>query len=172
MPYRAEVTGTVVMSARLGRRTFLLAGSTGAAALLLPSWLSSPSSASAQGNEKSGLTRVLVRRPDGSVDASTLVVTGDGEFAATDAKGERVGTWSARTRVTVGREGDTFWLHDGDKEKKVAGLAGPLKFNGTGDGAPLRNQATSGPEPTSRPHRRGGSRSSTSSGSRSTCTAW
>jgi stage II sporulation protein D len=137
------------MSARLGRRTFLLAGSTGAAALLLPSWLSSPSSASAQGNEKSGLTRVLVRRPDGSVDASTLVVTGDGEFAATDAKGERVGTWSARTRVTVGREGDTFWLHDGDKEKKVAGLAGPLKFNGTGDGAPLRNQATSGPEPTS-----------------------
>ncbi|MCC7367664.1 MAG: SpoIID/LytB domain-containing protein [Chloroflexi bacterium] len=134
------------MSARLGRRSFLLASSGGAAALLLPSWLDSARSAHAQTTEKSILARVLIRRADSSVDAATLVITGDGEFAATDGKGERVARWSARKQVTVGREGDAFWVQEG--ENKIANLTGPLKFNGTGDGAPLRNQATSGPEPT------------------------
>lgn len=186
------------MSARLGRRTFLLASSSGAASLLLPPWLTSPAPAHAQGDakptvfgpgdakpgvfgppaanpqaqpqpqvqpapppqpqrverpilaaqsvEKSTIARVLIRRGDSSVDASSLVITGDGEFAATDANGEMIAKWSARRQVTVGRDGDAFWVQEGDNKR--TGLAGPLKFNGTGDGAPLRNQSTSSGEPT------------------------
>jgi stage II sporulation protein D len=136
----------VVMSARLGRRSFLLASSGGAAALLLPSWITSPAPAFAQAGEKPIMARVLIRRGDSSVDASSLVISGDGEFSVTDAKFEQIAKWPARKQVTVGRDGDAFWVQEGDK--KITGLAGPLKFNGTGDGAPLRNQSTSSGEPT------------------------
>jgi len=135
------------MPARLGRRTFLLASSGGAAALMLPSWLSPPSAVRAQAGEKSMIARVLIRRADSSLDASSLVISGDGEFKVTDAKGEQIEKWSAQKQVRVGREGDAFWVQVGDGER-ITGLTGPLRFNGTGDGAPLRNHATSGPEPT------------------------
>lgn len=109
----------------------------------MPSWYSRPVRAA----EQPILTRVLIRRADSSLDASSLVVSGDGEFGVSDARGEMIQKWPARRQVTVGRDGDAFWFQEGES-KRVAGLAGPLRFNGTGDGAPLRNQATSGSEPT------------------------
>jgi hypothetical protein len=95
-------------------------------------------------------TRVLIRRGDGSLDAGSITVSGDGEFALTDANGEEIVRVPAQSRVTVGREGDAFWVEDGDNPRKT-GLAGPIRVNGTGDGAPLRNQSTSGGPPTSQP---------------------
>jgi stage II sporulation protein D len=89
---------------------------------------------------------VLIRRPDGSVDAPSITVSGDGEFALSDANGEQVLKAAARRHVVVGREGDAFWIQDGDQRR--SGLPGPIRVNGTGDGAPLRNQATSSGEPT------------------------
>ena len=49
--------------------------------------------------------------------------------------------------MTVGRDGDGFWVED-PSGKRQANLAGPIRVNGTGDGAPLRNQSTSSGEPT------------------------
>lgn len=80
------------------------------------------------------------------MDASALTVSGDGEFALSDGNGEQVLKVSARKHVSVGREGDAFWV-DGDGQRR-AGLTGPIRVNGTGDGAPLRNQSTSSTEPT------------------------
>jgi peptidoglycan hydrolase-like amidase len=91
--------------------------------------------------------RVLIRRGDGSLDASSITVSGDGEFALTDANGEEIVRASAQSHVTVGRDGDAFWVESGDDPRKT-GLAGPISVNGTGDGAPLRNQSTSSGPPT------------------------
>jgi len=107
---------------------------------------SAPRVVRAQSVDLSALIRVLIRRPDGSVDASSMTITGDGEFALSDGNGEQVLKVSARRQVVVGREGDAFWAQDGDKRR--AGLTGPIRVNGTGDGAPLRNQSTSAAEPT------------------------
>jgi stage II sporulation protein D len=93
------------------------------------------------------LIRVLIRRPDTSVDATSLTVTGDGEFAITDAANSLVVKAPARTVISVGRDGDGFWVED-PNGKRRANLAGPLRVNGTGDGAPLRNQSSSSGEPT------------------------
>jgi stage II sporulation protein D len=91
------------------------------------------------------MVRVLIRRGDSNLDAASITVSGDGEIAATDGNGEEVLKAPARHNVTVGRDGDAFWVDDGSKR---TGLAGPIRFNGTGDGAPLRNQSTSSGDPT------------------------
>ena len=89
--------------------------------------------------------RVLIRRPgDGAVDASTISVSGDGEIAVTDGKGQQVLKAPAQRLLTMGRDGDAFWISD-PSGNKTGSLAGPLRINGTGDGAPLRNQSTSLP---------------------------
>jgi len=91
--------------------------------------------------------RVLIRRPDGSVDAPSIRVTGDGDFALTDGTGDLVVKSSAGRVMTIGRDGDGFWIEDPDGKRR-SGLTGPIRANGTGDGAPLRNQSSSDPEPT------------------------
>lgn len=136
----------MVTPVRLGRRTFLLTAASGAAGLALPGWLLGARRAAALADEPSSLIRVLIRRPDLSVDAPSLTVSGDGEIAISDGNGETQLKVPARRTVTVGREGDGFWVKVGDEKK--SGLAGPVRVNGTGDGAPLRNQSTSGGEPT------------------------
>lgn len=114
--------------------------------LAAPRFIVPSRSASAQ-SEPSIPVRILVRRADTSLDASSLTVTGDGEFAVSDGNGEQLFKAPARRSVVVGRDGDAFWVQDGDEPRRT-GLTGPIRFNGTGDGAPLRNHATSGPEPT------------------------
>ena len=133
----------MVTPARLGRRSFLLTAASGLAVLTTPGLLRLTRSASADTGED--LARVLIRRGDSSVDAPSIAVSGDGEIAATDGNGELILKAPARQRVTVGRDGDGFWIDDGNKR---TGLTGPIRFNGTGDGAPLRNQSTSSGEPT------------------------
>lgn len=132
---------------RLGRRSFLLAAASGAAALTAPGLLLGSRRAAAADEEQPFLVRVLIRRADSSVDAASMTVRGDGEIAISDARGEVHLKAPARRQVTIGREDDAFWVQSGD-EKRKTGLAGPIRVNGTGDGAPLRNQATSGSEPT------------------------
>jgi stage II sporulation protein D len=90
---------------------------------------------------------VLIRRGDSSLDAPSITVSGDGEIAVTDDRGELIVKSPAQRPVTVGREGDAFWVDDGDGARKT-GLSGPIRVNGTGDGAPLRNQSTSSGGPT------------------------
>jgi hypothetical protein len=135
----------VATPGRLGRRTFFLAAAGGAAALWLPSLVRGSSTSWAA--ESSTQARVLIRRGDSSLDASVITVSGDGEFALTDAAGTEVLRASAQSQVGVGRDGDAFWVQKGD-DPKITGLAGPIRVNGTGDGAPLRNQATNGGPPT------------------------
>jgi stage II sporulation protein D len=138
---------TVVTSARLGRRTFLVAAGSGVAALVVPTVFRAPALVRAEPADRSINARVLIRRGDSSVDAGSITVSGDGEFAVTDGQGDLVMKASAQRKVTVGREGDAFWVKEGDGERKT-GLPGPIRFNGTGDGAPLRNQSTSSGDPT------------------------
>jgi stage II sporulation protein D len=133
--------------ARFGRRAFFLVTAAGAAGLAVPGLVRGPSMALAQASRKPILTRVLIRRPDLSADASSIVVAGDGEFALTDGNGEQIVKLPAGRKVTVGRDGDAFWVEEGDNPRRT-GLTGPIRTNGTGDGAPLRNQSTSGPVPT------------------------
>jgi SpoIID/LytB domain protein len=140
-----EVLGPVVTPARLGRRTFLMTAIGGLTVLSAPGlWRPLPQ-AWAEMADSGGLARVLIRRGDSSVDAPSITVSGDGEVAVTDGNGELILKAPARKDVTVGRDGDAFWVDDGEKR---TGLAGPIRFNGTGDGAPLRNQSTSSGEPT------------------------
>src|SRR5215212_2102389 len=132
--------------ARLGRRTFFLAAAGGTAALVVPSLVRGTLPTWAA-DDPSIQARVLIRRGDGDLDASSITVSGDGEIALTDANGEEVLRVSARRQVAVGREGDGFWVQEGDNPRK-AGLAGPIRVNGTGDGAPLRSPSTPGSVPT------------------------
>jgi stage II sporulation protein D len=125
----------------------MLAAAGGVTALAAPVLLRAPTFAPAWANEKSTLVRVLIRRPDSSPDAASMTVSGDGEFELTDAKGAQVIKLPARRSVTIGREGDSFWIQDGESER-INGLTGPIRVNGTGDGAPLRNRASREPEPT------------------------
>jgi peptidoglycan hydrolase-like amidase len=134
----------VVIPGRLGRRTFILAAASGAAALVVPSIVRLPRLAWADAPELQ--TRVLIRRGDSSLDAPSITVSGDGEIAATDGNDELILKASAQRPVTVGRDGDAFWVQLGDDKR--SGLTGPIRFNGTGDGAPLRNQSTSSGDPT------------------------
>ncbi|MFN8634442.1 MAG: SpoIID/LytB domain-containing protein [Chloroflexota bacterium] len=116
----------------------------GLATLAAPGILTRPRVASAQVRGNGILARVLIRRPDSSVDAASIAVSGDGEFAAYDGNGDGVAKFSAGKLVSVGRDGEQFWIQEGSNRLK--GLAGPIRFNGTGDGAPLRNQSGSGGE--------------------------
>lgn len=113
----------------------------------MPGLILTPRTVLAQSDQKPIVTRVLIRRPDNSLDADTIVVTGDGEFALTDGRGEQLMKVPGQRLVKVGREGDAFWVQVGDSPRRT-GLAGPIKVNGTGDGAPLRNQAQTSGEPT------------------------
>jgi len=101
----------------------------------------------AQADRAPILVRVLIRRPDSSADASSIQVAGDGEIALTDGKGDVIMKVPGKRPMTIGRDGDGFWIKDPDGNRK-AGLTGPIRTNGTGDGAPLRNQSSSDPEPT------------------------
>jgi stage II sporulation protein D len=132
---------------RFGRRTFLLSAAGGVIAASAPSLFLGPRAASAADRQPVQV-RVLIRRPgDGAADAPTISVSGDGEFAVTDAKGNTIVKLPAQKSVTIGRDGDAFWLKDAEGNKQ-ANLTGPLRVNGTGDGAPLRNQSTSAGDPT------------------------
>lgn len=132
---------------RLGRRTFLMTAVGGLAVLTTPGLVRPAARAWANAGEGENLARVLIRRGDSSLDAPSITVSGDGEIAVTDRHGELILKAPARRQVTVGREGDAFWVDDGDGKRRT-GLAGPIKVNGTGDGAPLRNQSTPTGEPT------------------------
>ena len=134
------------MATRLGRRTFLMAAAGGLTVLTAPGILRLPRTAWAGTADSSNLARVLIRRGDSSVDAPSITVSGDGEIAVSDGNDEILLKVPARQRVTVGRDGDAFWFDAGDGKK--TGLTGPIRFNGTGDGAPLRNQSTSSGDPT------------------------
>ena len=134
------------MPGRLGRRTFLMTAASGLTLLAAPGLIRLPAPAWAQASEGQGMARVLIRRGDSSLDAPSITVSGDGEIAATDGNHELILKAPARQKVTVGREGDAFWIESGADRR--TGLAGPIRFNGTGDGAPLRNQSTSTGDPT------------------------
>jgi stage II sporulation protein D len=124
-----------------------MGAASGLTVLAAPAILRWPRPAWAGTAEEPGLARVLIRRGNSSADAPSITVSGDGEFAATDGHGELLLKAPARRQVTVGREGDAFWVEGGEGER-MTGLTGPIRFNGTGDGAPLRNQSTSSGEPT------------------------
>lgn len=141
-----EVFRLVPTPIRLGRRTFLMTAAGGLTVLAAPGILRPATRAWAEPAEGQNLARVLIRRGDSSLDAPSITVSGDGEFAVTDANGELILKAPARRQVTVGREGDAFWVDDGEGRK--TGLGGPIRVNGTGDGAPLRNQSTSSGDPT------------------------
>ena len=119
----------------------------GLAVLTAPGLVRPPARAWAEAAEGENLARVLIRRGDSSLDASSMTVSGDGEIAVTDRNGELLFKAPARRQITVGREGDAFWVDDGDGKRRT-GLSGPIKVNGTGDGAPLRNQSTPSGDPT------------------------
>jgi len=142
-----EVLGLVPTPIRLGRRTFLMTAAGGLTVLAAPGILRPTPRAWAEAGDGQNLARVLIRRGDSSVDAPTITVSGDGEFAVADGNGELLFKAPNRRQVTVGREGDAFWVDDGAGQKKT-GLTGPIRVNGTGDGAPLRNQSTSSGDPT------------------------
>jgi peptidoglycan hydrolase-like amidase len=124
----------------------LLSAAGGVIAASVPSLFVGPRAARAADRQPIQV-RVLIRRPDSSADAGSINVSGDGEFAVADGKGNTIMSSPAQKVLTIGRDGDAFWVKDGDGNKQ-ADLTGPLRVNGTGDGAPLRNQSTSAGDPT------------------------
>ncbi len=124
----------------------MLSAAGGVIAASAPSLFLGPRAASAADRQPIQV-RVLIRRPDSSADTASIQVSGDGEFAVADSKGNTILKSPAQKVLTIGRDGDAFWIKDADGNKR-ADLNGPLRVNGTGDGAPLRNQSTSAGDPT------------------------
>src|SRR3954449_2634158 len=112
-----EVHPIVVSPARLGRRTFFLAAAGGAAALVVPSLVRGTTGTWAA--ESALQARVLIRRGDGGLDAASITVSGDGEIALTDGNDELIVKAPAQRQIAVGREGDAFWVQDGDSPRRT-----------------------------------------------------